>query len=129
VVLEPLELPDTVWLVLAITVEQPITRADITARRLANSDRQVQVLVQQRLIREEPRAALAWSRHSRGHDGSSFSAPRRSLPWRAPAIHPVATIRAAAARVIHSRNWLNESPNRPLDVALCSADAAGVVCR
>jgi len=58
--LEPLELPETVWLVLAIVVlEQPVTRAEITARRLADSDRQVQVLLQQRLIREEPRAALS----------------------------------------------------------------------
>src|SRR5438132_1552246 len=33
VVLEPLDLPETVWLVLAIVVlEQPITRAEITAR-------------------------------------------------------------------------------------------------
>lgn len=54
-----LQLPDTVWLVLGIIVlEQPITRAEITLRRLADSDRQVQVLLQHRLIREEPRAAL-----------------------------------------------------------------------
>lgn len=59
VLLQPLDLPETVWLVLAIIViEQPITRADITARRLTDSDRQVQVLLQQRLIREEPRATL-----------------------------------------------------------------------
>jgi chromosome segregation and condensation protein ScpB len=58
-VLEPLNLPDTVWLVLAIVVlEQPITRAEIAARRLADSDRQVHALLRQRLIREEPRAAV-----------------------------------------------------------------------
>jgi len=57
--LEPLDLPETVWLVLAIIIlEQPITRAEITARRLADSDRQVQLLLQHRLVREEPRAAL-----------------------------------------------------------------------
>jgi chromosome segregation and condensation protein ScpB len=58
-VLEPLDLPENVWLVLAIVIlEQPITRAEITARRLADSDRQVQLLVRHRLIREEPRAAV-----------------------------------------------------------------------
>jgi chromosome segregation and condensation protein ScpB len=42
-----------------VVVEQPITRAEITARRMAGSDRQVQVLLQQhRLVREEPHAAL-----------------------------------------------------------------------
>jgi chromosome segregation and condensation protein ScpB len=52
-------LPETVWLVLAIVLlDQPITRAEMTARRMADSDRQVQVLLQQRLIREEPRAAV-----------------------------------------------------------------------
>jgi hypothetical protein len=45
--IEPLDLPETVWLVLGIVVlEQPITRAEITARRLADSDRQVQLLLQ-----------------------------------------------------------------------------------
>ncbi len=58
-VLEPLDLPETVWLVLAIIIlDQPITRAEITARRMADSDRQVQVLLRHRLIREEPRAAV-----------------------------------------------------------------------
>jgi chromosome segregation and condensation protein ScpB len=58
-VLEPLDLPETVWLVLAIIIlDQPITRAEITARRLADSDRQVQILQRHRLIREEPRAAV-----------------------------------------------------------------------
>jgi chromosome segregation and condensation protein ScpB len=58
-VLEPLDLPETVWLVLAIVIlDQPITRAEITARRMADSDRQVQVLLSHRLIREEPRAAV-----------------------------------------------------------------------
>jgi chromosome segregation and condensation protein ScpB len=58
-VLEPLDLPDTVWLVLAIVVlEQPITRAEIATRRLADSDRQVHALSPQHLIREEPRAAV-----------------------------------------------------------------------
>jgi len=58
-VLQPLDLPEMVWLVLAIIViEQPITRADITSRRLADSDRQVQALLQEHLIREEPRATL-----------------------------------------------------------------------
>ena len=57
--LEPLKLPDMVWLVLGVVVlEQPITRTEIGARRLADSDRQVQVLLQHRLIREDPRAAL-----------------------------------------------------------------------
>jgi chromosome segregation and condensation protein ScpB len=43
-VLKPLDLPETVWLVLAIVIlDQPITRAEITARRMADSDRQVQV--------------------------------------------------------------------------------------
>ncbi|MDQ6672260.1 MAG: SMC-Scp complex subunit ScpB [Chloroflexota bacterium] len=57
--LEPLDLPETVWLVLAIIIlDQPITRAEITARRMADSDRQVQVLLRHRLIREEPRAAV-----------------------------------------------------------------------
>lgn len=47
-VLQPLDLPETVWLVLAsIVIEQPITRSDITARRLADRDRQVHVLLQQ----------------------------------------------------------------------------------
>ena len=37
-VIEPLDLPETVWLVLAIVVlEQPITRAEIAARRLADA--------------------------------------------------------------------------------------------
>jgi len=58
-VLEPLDLPETVWLVLAIIIlDQPITRAEIAARRMADSDRQVQVLLRHRLIREEPRAAV-----------------------------------------------------------------------
>jgi len=58
-VLEPLALPETVWLVLAIIIlDQPITRAEIAARRMADSDRQVQVLLRYRLIREEPRAAV-----------------------------------------------------------------------
>ena len=58
-VLEPLDLPETVWLVLAIIVlDQPITRAEITARRMADSDRQVQLLLRHRLIREEPRATV-----------------------------------------------------------------------
>jgi chromosome segregation and condensation protein ScpB len=57
-VLKPLDLPETVWLVLAIIIlDQPITRAEITARRMADSDRQVQVLLRYGLIREEPRAA------------------------------------------------------------------------
>jgi chromosome segregation and condensation protein ScpB len=57
--LEPLELHETVWLVLAIVVlDQPITRAEITARRMADSDRQVQLLLRHGLVREEPRAAL-----------------------------------------------------------------------
>jgi chromosome segregation and condensation protein ScpB len=57
--LEPLTLPDTVWLVLGVVVlEQPITRAEISARRLVDSDRQVQLPLQHRLVREEPRAAL-----------------------------------------------------------------------
>src|SRR5579859_5911690 len=52
-------LPETVWLVLAIIIlDQPISRAEITARRMAESDRQVQVLLRHRLIREEPRAAV-----------------------------------------------------------------------
>ncbi len=43
-VLEPLDLPETVWLVLAIIIlDQPITRAEIAARRMADSDRQVQL--------------------------------------------------------------------------------------
>src|SRR5439155_2047765 len=54
-----LDLPETVWLVLAIIIlEQPITRAEIAARRLADSERQVQLLLRHRLIREEPRAAV-----------------------------------------------------------------------
>jgi chromosome segregation and condensation protein ScpB len=58
-VMEPLELPETVWLVLAIIIlDQPITRAEISARRMADSDRQVQVLLRHRLIREEPRATV-----------------------------------------------------------------------
>jgi len=58
-VLEPLDLPETVWMVLAIIIlDQPITRAEIAARRMADSDRQVQVLLRHRLIREEPRAAV-----------------------------------------------------------------------
>jgi chromosome segregation and condensation protein ScpB len=58
-VLEPLDLPETVWLVLAIIIlDQPITRAEITARRMADSDRQVQLLLRHRLIREEPRATV-----------------------------------------------------------------------
>jgi chromosome segregation and condensation protein ScpB len=58
-VLEPLDLPDPVWLVLAIIIlDQPITRAEITARRMADSDRQTQMLLRHRLIREEPRAAV-----------------------------------------------------------------------
>jgi chromosome segregation and condensation protein ScpB len=58
-VIEPLDLPETVWLVLAIIIlEQPITRAEIATRRLADSDRQVQLLLRHRLIREEPRAAV-----------------------------------------------------------------------
>ena len=58
-VLEPLDLPETVRLVLAIIIlDQPITRAEITARRTADSDRQVQVLLRHRLIREEPRAPV-----------------------------------------------------------------------
>jgi chromosome segregation and condensation protein ScpB len=58
-VIPPLDLPETVWLVLAIVIlDQPITRAEITARRMADSDRQVQVLLRHRLIREEPRAAV-----------------------------------------------------------------------
>jgi chromosome segregation and condensation protein ScpB len=57
--IEPLTLTDSVWLVLGIVVlEQPITRAEIAARRMADSDRQVQQLLHFRLIREEPRAAL-----------------------------------------------------------------------
>ncbi|MDQ6670939.1 MAG: SMC-Scp complex subunit ScpB [Chloroflexota bacterium] len=57
--LEPLDLPETVWLVLAIIIlDQPVTRAEITARRMADSDRQVQILLRHRLIREEPRAAV-----------------------------------------------------------------------
>ena len=53
-----LQVPGTVWLVLGIIVlEQPITRAEITLRRLADSDRQVQVLLRHALIREEPRRA------------------------------------------------------------------------
>jgi chromosome segregation and condensation protein ScpB len=58
-VMEPLDLPETVWLVLAIIIlDQPITRAEICARRMADSDRQVQVLLRHRLIREEPRATV-----------------------------------------------------------------------
>jgi len=41
-----------------IILDQPITRAEIAARRMADSDRQVQVLLRHRLIREEPRAAV-----------------------------------------------------------------------
>jgi hypothetical protein len=37
---------------------EPITRAEITARRLADSDRQVQLPLCNRLIREEPRATV-----------------------------------------------------------------------
>jgi hypothetical protein len=45
-VLDPLELPETAWLVLAIVVlELPITRAEIASRRLADSDRQVHALL------------------------------------------------------------------------------------
>ncbi|MBV9173139.1 MAG: SMC-Scp complex subunit ScpB [Chloroflexi bacterium] len=56
---ETLELPETVWLVMVIVVlEQPITRTEITARRMADSDRQVQILLRHRLVREEPRAAV-----------------------------------------------------------------------
>jgi chromosome segregation and condensation protein ScpB len=58
-VMEPLDLPETVWLALAIIIlDQPITRAEISARRMADSDRQVQVLLRHRLIREEPRATV-----------------------------------------------------------------------
>jgi chromosome segregation and condensation protein ScpB len=59
-VIEPLDLPETVWLVLAIIIlDQPITRAEISARRMADSDRQVQVLLRHRLVREEPRATVS----------------------------------------------------------------------
>jgi chromosome segregation and condensation protein ScpB len=97
-VLEPLDLPETVWLVLAIIIlDQPITRVEITARRMADSDRQVQVLLRHRLIREEPRAAVP----GRGIPliTTDLVLRRRGVSWIGDLQHQLLT--AAAERELH----------------------------